>query len=492
MGQARTFGAPSGGRTPRQDPVNGGNGPSPLSCCITPVDTIARASASRLVDVAAGILPDGVSVFVRSVRDFFVLDKTSALPDDGITVADAVGGGQWLRRLGPSIRWLSQAAWFIDPAAADDEGTGLVGDPLQTHAELGRRAVCQGKAIKQTTGVTIVSSLPVTDPVEIDVKMPVPDTYLHYFGTPTTIRGGTFDAVSPLVSGTSLTSVTDGVGGSFLAQIGKRVRMTTGGSAGARAWLMRDDGGSTASTSAFFQQDTTSSPIEGGPTLVAPTTDDYVVEDLPTIHVARVKVSQAPSGSRTPVIFEDLLVGGESDVANLCTNCDSSLFVGSDVFAHSWDKTLAFYSGCRAAGGSSWVKSEIGLAACAIMGAGYIVLDTVVNITLETAAVATPLIPLLSAGGTYRVSDASGHDASAGAVDLAPGERCEVTGLLWGTGNATYGIICRGGILWYDAGTQPTITGGTDDTRIGGIDKAYAALPFFNGANSSGVVETPT
>ncbi len=491
MGQARTFGAPSGGRTPRADPDP--SALTPDTCCITPVDTIARASPTRLIDVAAGVLPDGVSVFVRSVRDFFVLDKDSALVPDNITIADAIGGGQWLRRLGPSIQWLTQTSWFIDTAAADDEGTGLVGDPLQTHAELGRRAVCQGKAIKQTTSVTIVASLPVTDPVEIDVKMPVPDTYLHYFGAPTTIRSGTFDAVTPLVSGFAPTSVTDAVGGSFAAQIGKRVRMTSGLSSGARATLTKDEGGSVASTSPFFQQDTVGPPAEELPTLVNPTTDDYVIEDLPTIQVARVKASRALGGAAPPVIFEDLLVGTPvTDDFTLCTNCDRALFVACDVTNHAWDKTQAIYSGCQVQRGTDWQNSDAQLVACAVLGTGYTATDSTIAIGLETAAVVAQLIPVASTSCRFLITDASGQDAAGASVDLGPVESCESTGLLWGIGNGTFGIRCRGGVFWYDVATQPTITGATDDTRIGGVDKAYAGVPFFNSANNSGLVETPT
>jgi hypothetical protein len=493
MGTPRTFGAPGGGRTPRSDP-GGGNGGGGESGFAFPVDTIARASASRLVDLDATLFPDGTLVFVRSVCDFFVLHKTSALTSDDITIADAIGGGRWLRKFTPSVRWLAQAAWFIDPAAADDEGDGSAGDPLQTHAELGRRAICQGREIKQTTTVTIVSTLPDDDPVEVDVKMPVPGTYLHYFGTPTTVRSGTFDGATSLISGTALPTVTDGVGGSFGAQIGKRLRMTSGPITGARAWLVRDDGGSTASTSAFFQQDTTSSPIESFPTLVDPDTDDYVVEDLPFIMLARVKATQAPVASRTPVIFEDLGVGGSTDVANLCTHMDSSLFVGCDVFSQVFDDAFGFYSGCRIAGNAQWFRSTASLAASAIMGSGYATLESFVELRNETTAVGTPLVPANSAESNYSVSDASGHDAGGGAdgVNLGPGERCEVSGLLWGTGNAGYGIRARGGILWYGAATQPTITGTLGDTRIGGIDKVYAAIPFFNSSNNSGVVDTPT
>lgn len=441
----------------------------------------------------ATVLPDGVSVFVRSVRDFFVLHKTSALTADNITIADAIGGGQWLRRLGPSIRWLTQAAWFIDPAAADDEGTGAVGDPLQTHAELGRRAVCQGKAIKQTTAVTIVSSLPATDPVEIDIKVPVADRYLHYFGTPTVVRSGTFDAVTPLISGIALTTVTDAVGGSFAAQIGKRVRMTSGASIDARAWLERDDGGSTASTSAFFQQDTVGPPAEELPTLANPTTDDYVIEDLPTIQVARVKASRALGGDAPPVIFEDLLVGTPvTDDFTLCTNCDRSLFVACDVTHHAWDKTQAIYSGCMVQRSTDWQNSDAQLVACAVLGAGYTATDSTIAIGLETAAVGAQLIPVASTSCKYLVTDASGRDAAAAGVDLGPGESCEVTGLLWGIGNGTFGIRCSGGILWFAVATKPTITGAVRDTRIGGINRIYASIPFFNASNSSGVVDTPT
>jgi len=499
MGQTRQFGAPAGGRTPRQDPVNGGGGGGGQGGFAFPVDTIARASASELVNLDATLFPDGTLVFVRSVRDFFVLHKTSALTADDITIADAIGGGQWLRKFTPSVRWLSQAAWFIDPAAADDEGDGSGGDPLQTHAELGRRAICQGREITQSVTVTIVASLPETDPVEIDVQfpqtsLPQPPT-IRYVGTATTVRSGTFTGVTALVSGTALPTITDGVGGSFAAQIRQRVRMIGGANVGARSWLVRDDGGSMATTSAWWLP----SALIGAsaPTLSDPTTDDYVVETFPSVRLSRVKMSEGPIGGLEfiPLVFEDLFVGSiNTDAPPRLTNLDATLFQGCELSATLHDKAYLAATGCLLQRAVGFQRSTVVLRASAIVGTGYGATGSTVAMSEETTAMGVPLVTGVRTFDTrFILATASGFDAGAGqsGVELPADCTMRVGGLLWGTGNATYGINALGGKL-YAANFLPTITGAVDDTRVGGIDKAYALLPFFNAANGACVVDTPT
>jgi hypothetical protein len=461
-----------------------------------PADTIARASARRLVDVNTTGLPDGTLIFVRSVRDFFVLWRGTPFTADDILVADAItGGGQWLRRQLPSMRWLLQAAWFIDPAAADDEGAGTALDPLKTHAELGRRALNQGKTLEQSTTVTLVSSLPDTDPIDIDVALPegtiLAPNILRYLGTPTTIRSGTFDAVTPLVSGTALPSVTDAIGGSFAGEIGARVRMTGGANSGARAWLLRDDGAATATTSAFFEQATVGNAI---PTPTDPTTDTYVVETLPTARLGRVKLTIGPfNGALYVLQFEDLTIGDDQNAfPPRCTNLDASLFVGCDISAQVFDKAAAVFMGSLFRLGTTFLNSFIAARAAAVFDEGYGAVDSFFELSFETTAVGVPLVSASVSSSRYRIEDASAHDSSSAGLTLMPDVSAVVSALLWGDGNTTYGINARGGQLHYDPGTQPTITGVIDDTRVGGIDKAYAALPFLNAANGAAIVDTPT
>lgn len=478
---------------PLPRPPTGGGGSGGFA---PPVDTIARASAARLVDLDATTFPDGTLIFVRSVRDFFVLHKTSALTADDITIADAVGGGQWLRKFTPSVRWMSQASWDIDPSAADDEGDGSAGDPLKTHAELGRRAFSQGREIQQSVVVTIVSTLPDDDPIEIDLNFPASGPFLtiRYVGAPTTIRSGTFDAVTPLDPGSqALQTVTDTVGGSFAGEIRSRVRMTGGAAAGARAWLVRDDGGSTATTSAFWTQAVVGAAAV---TVVNPTTDDYVVETFPAVRIARVDMGQGPEGGAFyPLIFEDLdITAPNPDAPSRVTNLDAAIFVGCEIQRLLFEKAESAMVGCLWQNAVAFVNSNVTHLAGAIVGSGYSARGSRFRFANETTAMDVPLISSLVTECGYQMGDASGHDSPSSGVALAPSVivQLEAQGLLWGDGNASYGINAQGGKLFYDVATQPTITGGTDDTRIGGIDKAYAALPFFNAANGAAVVDTPT
>lgn len=462
----------------------------------SPVDTIARASASRLVDLDATTFPDGTVVFVRSVQDFFVLNKASALTADDITIADAIGGGQWLRKFTPSVRWMARATWDIDPAAADDEGDGSAGDPLKTHAELGRRAFSQGREIKQAVVVTIVSTLPDTDPIEIDLNFPADGPFLtiRYVGAATTVRSGTFDGVTVLnPAGQALQTVTDTVGGSFAGEIRSRVRMTSGASVGARAWLVRDDGGDTATTSAFWTQSVTGAAAV---TVVNPTTDDYVIETFPAVRISRVDMGQGPDGGAFyPLIFEDLdITASDPDAPSHLTNLDAAIFVGCEVQRLIFEKAEAAMVGCLWQNAVSFVNSNVTNLAGAIVGSGYTARGSRFRFASETTAMTVPLIGSLVSECGYQVGDVSAHDSPSSGVILLPSviAQLEAQGLLWGAGNTSFGVNALGGKLFYDVGTQPTVTGGTDDTRVGGINKSYAALPFFNGANGACIADTPT
>lgn len=440
----------------------------------------------RLVDVDATTFPDGTLVFVRSVRDFFVLDKASALTADDTTIADAIGGGQWLRMGFDNERWTHQAAWFIDPAAADDEGDGSAGDPLRTHAELGRRAMNNGAQIPQSVTVTIVSTLPAdTDPVEIDVELTDPTAVIRYVGTPTQIESGTLSAATPLVSGTNLPDVTGP--GLFL---GDRIRLTSGASTGAIAWILRDDGGGVRTTSAFQTTNKTAQPLTGTPTLLDPAAnDDFVVEDLPNIYLARVKFSN-PNGVELALVFDSLHIGSDDDT-RLTTLLNRCLIVDSVLDNVSIGHPQATMSGCL----FDDVTLRNGFAicnACASRVAALSATDCFVIMAFETTAVGAPLVPSSSTAVYAFTGPVSAHDSPALTAGLTITNAANAFALLWGTGNATYGINALTGSLFYPPATKPTVTGGTNDTRVGGVDKAYADIPFLNGTNGAAIVETPT
>ena len=96
-------------------------------------------------------ISDGGLAYTSTVRSLWIKRVVSPVPTtDGITiVATASGDGAWYRSTAPSLSWQSQATWYIDPAAGDDENDGSTtaagGSPayvgaLATWAEFYRRS----------------------------------------------------------------------------------------------------------------------------------------------------------------------------------------------------------------------------------------------------------------------------------------------------------------------------------------------------------------
>jgi hypothetical protein len=100
------------------------------------------ATWADLLALDATAFPTGTKVFVRSFRDFAMLDKSSAAAVVLLVVGAAVGGGQWLRTLEPDPFWIYQTDFYVNPGAgpASDENTGLtLLAPLNSLEEWKRR-----------------------------------------------------------------------------------------------------------------------------------------------------------------------------------------------------------------------------------------------------------------------------------------------------------------------------------------------------------------
>lgn len=530
----------SGGGVLCADELGGGGGPPPPTptCCADPVDTIVAASPSRLVDIdttSTTDWPDGISVWVRSVEDFFILNRGPALVADGITVADPlVGGGQWRRRNVPSQTWLQQATWFINSATGDDENVGdVIGSPLATHRELERRAFGHGQLLRQDTTVEIAFPGLSTegDRIKIDVKMEL-GTSLVYNGVADTppIRSGTLTgatATDPTTQTQQL--IEDTVGGPFTAEVGDRIRIVGGPRDGALAWIAADlDPGipDTARTSAF------AALVGPLPLIVRPLAgDSYVIEALPTILLESVRVStgDSPVGPSpgSGVIFNGFVVGTSTAVVALpvptgpfafCTfiGCNISFFLGRDMFAvialsrvssgafFKSDLTFlatlnlpvfappaAFWQNCKLAFGGEVLSQSTSL-----FERGS--LFTAFSGFLGTSDCAVEFVnvggePSIAAGSTFDAPAAFGTPGDG--MSISEDVTLLFRSFYFGDGNAGYGIRMTGK-GWYQpdgpgAETfKPTVTGALGDTTIGGIDKAYAGgIPFFNASNGAQLTE---
>lgn len=125
--------------------------------------------------------------FVKTVRDFFRLDKTSTLTSDGITIVTASGGtGRWLRLLLPDASWTIPTSWTINPSTGNDEALGDAGHPLLTVSEFHRRL--WNKQPLSTVTCFITSNLNAGDTLQANFSISL-DTvsftkFVEYRGTP--------------------------------------------------------------------------------------------------------------------------------------------------------------------------------------------------------------------------------------------------------------------------------------------------------------------
>jgi hypothetical protein len=231
-----------------------------------PVQSIVQASSSRLVDLNATSFDSGTAVFVAgTVRAPFRLRRPSALVADNITVVDAVGGGQWLREDVPSLSWLYQPEWWVDPALGNDENDGSSAlTALTTQAEFERRIGQLVPRVAVTVHI-VGSSDAITAP-----KNTLGLTYVGETITPA-LLSGTLTAASPTDPATNFQqSVTSAGLGAFAK---KRIRLTANNACA----NILVGGGDEVKTTTFLTY------AGGVPTLYDPVGDeDFVVEDLPT------------------------------------------------------------------------------------------------------------------------------------------------------------------------------------------------------------------
>jgi hypothetical protein len=219
-----------GGSTPAPPPAGGGG-----------AQCFATIAALAAFDTAAN--PDVCNGFVETVWDWWQHDPASALAADGITVIAATGGGRWIRQENAAEKWALLYAGTtqeINPAAGNDENTGLAGSPLRTWAELKRRLHGLNVAGTQTVNI-IGGNLAASDPA-IKNWTNITGAQTGAFtvngvrtlsvtgatGAVTTTAHGTYDVTAPFGAGSVGRLV------EFLVGAGPAVRCT--------GWIMRDLG----------------------------------------------------------------------------------------------------------------------------------------------------------------------------------------------------------------------------------------------------------
>ncbi len=168
------------------------------------------ATSAALADYDDRLVENGGVVFVESYRDYFqkIVESPAPAAASGTIVPTSTGDGGWYRLGIESPSWSSQATWYIDPAAGDDENDGnTTGTALETWAEFCRRASVM--AVSMT--VTILGDI--TERLMGGFESSVPlDLYLLITGTPTVLAtsasAATITYVDPSPAGNTRGTIT--------------------------------------------------------------------------------------------------------------------------------------------------------------------------------------------------------------------------------------------------------------------------------------------
>ena len=124
------------------------------------------ANAAALTAVVNASFPLGALAYVASYGAFFAMQPAQALSADVILAA--ADGRTWERTVtAVAVQTAKQAAVFIDPAAGNNQATGLTsGTAWKTFSEYVRRLGTRAPMLRQSTVITFVSSqVDNTDPV---------------------------------------------------------------------------------------------------------------------------------------------------------------------------------------------------------------------------------------------------------------------------------------------------------------------------------------
>jgi hypothetical protein len=251
---------------------------------------VPNIAALMLLGVAA---PD--LIWVESVLCYWHRLPASVLAVDGITVVAAIGGGNW-ERIVPTTApdWLTQDAWVVDPLTGDDENLGDAAAPLLTFDELDRR-ISTG-SLRSSTTVTVPAGATVSS---INLSVDNGDDTLSIVGTPTVVYTGVIDTYTDRNHATPVAShLTDAAIADFTPYVGMRLRVTSGSSAGAIAWIASaNPGGAGLNVARVSRFGSVPAAATSVPAAVVPTHGTpYVIETLPIVNDCRVRMRNTAPG----------------------------------------------------------------------------------------------------------------------------------------------------------------------------------------------------
>lgn len=333
--------------------------------------------------------------------------------------------------------------------------------------------------------------------ITLDLELPTGVTLILQ-GATTTTEVGTISAVTPTVPATNTRGNVTNTGGDPVFVEATRLRLTSGASVGALAWVTGVVGGNVARVSRWGRVDPL---VSVNPTIVEPAIGDTYAVDTFQTTLSRLDIRVRGPGR---LLVRDCIVdSGGAFPAHRLQNDQLSLggvYMYSCRFAGA---AATFYEG-QAALVSCQVESicafsnMVTLLRNSVFRGGTVSLihGTTGNFGRSNCFDASSLT-VQGALAIFTDTDIQFVDQPAGplvAIDIFPGGtvQADANAVAWGADNGAMAsaIRCRSGTsyLYANVAAKPTIPGGLADVNLGGALFAYAAIPAINPANNAQMV----
>jgi hypothetical protein len=457
---------------------------------------LAVPNIAALMALPTATIDDGGVVSVKSVMDMFMLDKTSVLVPDGITVVAALGGGNWLRLEVPSQKWILQPTWYIDPVAGNDENDGFTAvTPLQTFAEWKRRV---GQRLEVAQTLNIQSDI--AEDMVFDHEGTI-GVYVVVQGFRTVLYSGAVTAqqpwqVTPPVSDGQITDAAIPVSWTASGLVDKMVVKTSGVGVGSCGWIAKDMGAKAARYSPLIDANTF-------------TVYDWSVgETFDVVDLTKVSGNFIVTDSAQVIPIDLHFMNAIGASSSFITSAEGLCFPIYCEIETSFTQCIqggyVDYIGCRIAPDTnrlycSWSSSSW-LDACLVKARITGEEDGVVGVLRNSLAQGVPAgtsVGVLirntqtefTVGGWYAVYDQPTADP---ALYADSGSSVRLNSYLWGNGGASnYAIVLvASGLVEYPVGGKPFYGPvALADTNVGGLLRPYASLPVHNLSKACGIVQ---
>ncbi len=488
---------------------------------------VANVAAFAAIDDT--LLQDHTRARVTTFLDDFDLLKTSTLTfQTNVIIATQSGTGRWVRRLQPNLVWQSQTDWAIDPLLGNDENTGTIASPLASGPELARRWGTWG-TIANNTILQIVSSLPLDNPLRIQINLPLAPngataTRFVIKGIRTQAATGALTGYTPLSRTTGATTRnTITATFDFTSHVNKTIRLTSGTGLGYAAQI-QIGGVNSATITPWTLEVTSDTAVPASAPLLQPagiiSGDSFEILDCPSLggcylislaggggmngattstsSAVQIKNIKAPTNvasstsintpniqSLSPAIPIYVLSCdlGSNNLGCGLIRCQNTLISAGILCSNGLvSASTRFTSGGTKVGGTALIITAGGVA----MFDGDFAFTVVLGVG-DGSSVAS-LWPAFARLGNVGFFIPAGLDVvridASGFIQCRVGDY--VTSIVYGSSTgAGYGIrVISGGKMNYV--TKPTINAGLGvgrETIVGGTDTLYAAIPFVNIAN---------